>query len=177
MKQIHSAVVFLKLPYHAPDKPLPVSLLPVSPSRRNSSVRNPSLIFSRRRALGVVGNEKEWRDLLRLHPDFEGRTRSRYPGQHFPLLVPACFRIGKSLSWLRLLSEFLSAFFNVGLFGSHDLQHRSCLYPQQKRNLLSGHPVPQPAYREFPSVLKLYQPQNRYHSREIAGQRIARVSE
>ena len=41
----------------------------------------------------MVGNEKEWRDLLRLHPDFERRTRIRYPGQDFPIRPPAGFRI------------------------------------------------------------------------------------
>ena len=35
----------------------------------------------------MVGNEKEWRDLLRLHPDFEWRARIRYPGQDLPFVL------------------------------------------------------------------------------------------
>ena len=46
-KQIHAAVIFLKLLDHAPTSCSQSPLLPVSPNRQNSS-RNLSLIFSRR---------------------------------------------------------------------------------------------------------------------------------
>ena len=88
MKQIHAAVIFLKLPDHAPDQPLPVSAAS-SQSQPTEYFRPESIVDFQQKGerIGVVGNEKEWRNLLRLHPDFERRTRVRYLGQDFPFVL------------------------------------------------------------------------------------------
>ena len=96
VKQTHTAVVFLELPYHAPDQPLPVSAAS-SQSQPTEFFRPESIVDfkQKRERIGVVGNEKEWRDLLRLHPDFERRAWIGYPGQHLPLVVWSVSVLGK----------------------------------------------------------------------------------
>ena len=88
VKQIHAAVIFLKLPDHAPDQPFPVSAAAGQSQPAEFFCPKPIADFQQKGdCIGVVGNEKEWRDLLRLHPDFEGRTRVRYLGQDFPFVL------------------------------------------------------------------------------------------
>ncbi len=96
VKQTHTAVVFLELPYHAPDQPLPVSAAS-SQSQPTEFFRPESIVDFQQKGerIGVVGNEKEWRNLLRFHPDFEGRTRIGYPGQHFPFIIPSISVLAK----------------------------------------------------------------------------------
>ena len=88
MKQIHAAVIFLELLDHAPDKPLPV-LAAADQSQPSEFLCPESVTDFQQKGdrIGVVGNEKEWRDLLRLRPNFEGRARVRYSGQDFPFVL------------------------------------------------------------------------------------------
>ena len=81
---------------HLSNQPLPVSAVS-SQSQPTEFFRPESIVDfkQKRERIGVVGNEKEWRNLLRLHPDFEGRTRIGYPGQHFPLVVRSVSVLGK----------------------------------------------------------------------------------
>src|SRR5699024_5237075 len=75
VKQILTTIVFLKLPDHAPDQTLPVSAPSIH--AQPTEFFRPEYIVDfkqKRERIGVVGNKKEWRNLLRLHPDFEGRT-------------------------------------------------------------------------------------------------------
>ena len=71
VKQIHAAVVFLELLDHAPDKPLPI-LAAADQSQPSEFLCPESVTDFQQKGdrIGVVGNEKEWRDLLRLRPKF-----------------------------------------------------------------------------------------------------------
>ena len=85
--------------------------------------------------LGVVGNEKEWRDLLQLHPNFEGRARVRYPGQDFPFVLRSVSVLAKVFHSVLLCSVtflilFLITGFNVDEPHIHGADFALCVIPK-----------------------------------------------
>lgn len=63
MKQILTTIAFLKLPDHAPDQPFPVSAAAGQSQPAEFFCPEPVTDLQQKGdGIGVVGNEKEWRD-------------------------------------------------------------------------------------------------------------------
>ena len=96
VKQILTTIVFFELPDHAPDQPFPVSA--AAGQSQPAEFFCPESVTDLQQQgerIGVVGDEKERRDLLWLHPDFERRARIGYPGQNLPLVIPSISVLAK----------------------------------------------------------------------------------